>query len=112
MKEAVYAYVSNTRALLALARRVIARDWRQEWADLWRELTTTSADVVPVHLARRCAVLAAMETRILCADHVWLLGMEMPLGHPDAPALCSAGMEVGRLDLPTDEEPPAPSEGA
>ncbi|NOK05815.1 MULTISPECIES: hypothetical protein [Myxococcus] len=111
MARAIDACASGPGALVALAERLVFSDWRAEWEELWRMLATTK-DAVPVQLARRCAVLAAMRTRADCADLVWRMGTDLPVYHHERPALCEAGLSIGRLALPTDEAPCTPSEGA
>ncbi|WP_194863221.1 hypothetical protein [Myxococcus sp. AB036A] len=96
MARALDAYAAGPGALVALAER----------EELWRMLATTK-DAVPVEVARRCAVLAAMGTRADCADLVWRMGIVLPVDHHERPALCEAGLSIGRLALPTDDAPVA-----
>lgn len=111
MARALDACASGPGALVALAERLFDSDWRAEWEELWRMLATTK-DAVPVQVARRCAVLAAMRTRADGADLVWRMGTDLPVYHHERPALCEAALSIGRLALPTDEAPPTPSPGA
>lgn len=97
MTEAVYAYVATPRALLALARRVIARDWRQEWKEMWRTLTTRPEDSIRVQVARRFTRRAA--TRVACGDHVRLMGIDQPVP-PERPAFREARLSVSDVALP------------